>query len=201
LPQPRIVDLAIGKQVGPHPAPDREQRQIGDPVARSLRAVGDRGKIEGGATDRSQIESERNRVACADNPALDSEPVAQPDIQSVGEHHEPRGNFLAVRQQQLLPLRARRNGYHLAEDRFDLGRNFGADGVDQCVVHDAVLPARPLVEQVAESRDPVLAVMGCGLKRRVGDAGLAKALDLLGTAQFFDAKIRRIDWMRVDQNR
>jgi hypothetical protein len=43
--------------------------------------------------------------------------------------------------------------------------------------------------------------MGCSLKRRFGDAGLAEALDLLGAAQFFDAKIGRIDRVRVDQNR
>jgi hypothetical protein len=182
LLQPRIVDLAIGKQVGPHPAPDREQRQIGNPVARSFREVGERRKIEGGATDRNQVESERNRVARADDPAFDSKLVAQPDIQPVGEHHEARGNFLVIRQHQFLPLRACRNGYHLAEDRFDAVTNFGADGVDQGVVQDAVLLARPLVEQVAESRDPVLAVMRRGPKRRLGDAGLAKALDLLGAA-------------------
>ena len=57
-----------------------------------------------------------------------------------------------------------------------------------------------LVEQIAEARDPVLAVMSCRPKHGVGDAGLAKALQLHAAAQFFDAKVTRIDRMRVDQN-
>ena len=65
-----------------------------------------------------------------------------------------RGSGLAVRQRTSLPLRAGRDIGHLGVDEF------GADRADQRVVRDAVLAARLLVEQIAESRDPVLAVMG-----------------------------------------
>jgi hypothetical protein len=49
-----------------------------------------------------------------------------------------------------------------------------ADRADQCVVHDAVLAT-----QVAESRDPVFAVMGGRAQRRIGDSGLVEAVELL----------------------
>ena len=53
------------------------------------------------------------------------------------------------------------------------------DRGDQRIVHDAVLAARLLVEQVAESRDPVFAVMGGRAQHRIGDSGLIEAADLL----------------------
>ena len=139
-------------------------------------------------------------MARADHPAFDSEALAQPDVQSVGEHDEARGNFLAIGQNDLLPFRTGRNGCGLGVDRFDPVGYFGPNGVDQRVIHDAVLPARPLVEQVAEARNPVLAVMGRGAKRRFRNAGPAKAFDLEIAAELFDPKIGRIDRMRVDQN-
>ncbi len=137
----------------------------------------------------------------ADDSALDSKLVTQPDIQSVGEHDEARGNLLIIRQHDPLSFRAYRDGNDFGEDRFDAIGNLGANCVDQGVVRDAVLLAGRLVEQVAEARDPVLAVVSRGPKHGVGDAGLAKALQLHGAAQLFDAKVTRIDRMRVDQNR
>ena len=100
----------------------------------------------------------------------------------------------------LLPLGAGRNGRGLGVDRFDRIGDFGPDRVDQRVVHDAVLPARPLVEQVAEARNPVLAVMSRGAKHGFRDAGPAKTFELQIAAEFFDAKIGRIERMRVDQD-
>jgi hypothetical protein len=71
----------------------------------------------------------------------------------------------------------------------------------QRVVHDAVLATRLLVEQVAESRDPVFAVMGGRAKHRIGDSGLVEAAELLVAADFFDAEVEWIGLMRIDQER
>jgi hypothetical protein len=62
------------------------------------------------------------------------------------------------------------------------------------------LATRLLVEQIAESRDPVFAVMGGRAKHRIGNSGLVESAELLVAADFFDAKVERIDLMRVDQN-
>src|SRR6185503_18466399 len=78
--------------------------------------------------------------------------------------------------------------------------DLGADGLDQRVVHDAVLPARLPVEQVAESRDPVLAVMGGGPQHRFGDSRLKESRELLVSAQLFDSKIEGIDRVRIDHD-
>jgi len=40
LAQPGIVEAAIDEQVGAHPRPDREQRDVGDAIARPLREIG-----------------------------------------------------------------------------------------------------------------------------------------------------------------
>lgn len=66
-----------------------------------------------------------------------------------------------------------------------------ADRAGQRVVHDAVLPARLLVEQVAESRDPVFAVMGGRAKHRIGDSGLVEAAELLVALIFSTRKSNR----------
>lgn len=140
-------------------------------------------------------------MARADDSALGSKPAPQPDIQSVGQHDETRGNFLAIRQKQFLPVVAGRNRGHFRPDRFDLRGDLGANRIDQPVVEDAVLLAWPLVEQIAGARDPVFAVMRRRTQRRFGKAGLAKTLDLPVTAELFNAKVRRIDRVRIDQNR
>ena len=139
-------------------------------------------------------------MAGADDPAFDSELAAQPDVQSVGQHHQARGNLLAVRQHDCLPFRAGRNRQRLGVHLLDAGPDFGPDGADQHVVHDAVLLVRLLVEQVAEARDPVLAALGGRSQRRLRQTGPAKPLDLLVAAQFLDPEVGRIHRMRVDQD-
>jgi hypothetical protein len=42
--------------------------------------------------------------------------------------------------------------------------------------------------------------MGGRSQYRIGDAGSGKTVDLFGAVEFFDAKIRRIDRMWVDQH-
>ena len=64
-------------------------------------------------------------MAGADDLAFDPEAAAQADIQSVGEHHQPRRNRLAVGQRQFLPLGAGRDRDDLGVDLFDRGRDFG----------------------------------------------------------------------------
>ena len=139
-------------------------------------------------------------MAGAEDLALDTEIAAQPDTQAVGQHHQPRRDRFAVGQRELLPLRAGRDIGDLGVDEFGGGGDFGADRADQRVVHDAVLAARLLVEQIAESRDPVFAVMGRRAQHRIGDSGLVKTIELLVAADFFDAEVERIDLVRIDQN-
>jgi len=88
--QPGIVRMAVGEEIGAHPASDRKQRDVGGQVARPFGKIGQPRKREGGTSHRREIESDRDRVAGADDLALDAERAAQPDIQSVGEHHEAR---------------------------------------------------------------------------------------------------------------
>jgi hypothetical protein len=57
-----------------------------------------------------------------------------------------------------------------------------------------------LVEQVTESRDPVLVVAVGIAQCFFRDPGPAKALDLLFAAQFFDPKVGWVDRMRIDQD-
>ena len=60
----------------------------------------------------------------ADDLALDSKLVTQPDIQSVGEHDEPRGNLLVIGQREPVAapgLTEMANDF--GEDRFDAGGN------------------------------------------------------------------------------
>ncbi|MDE5452564.1 hypothetical protein GWE18_06700 [Bradyrhizobium sp. CSA112] len=81
------------------------------------------------------------------------------------------------------------------------GYDLRLDRADQRVIHDAVLAAgRLLLQQVAESRDPVFAVMGGRAKHRIGDSGLVEATELLVAADFFDAEVEWIGLMRIDQN-
>jgi hypothetical protein len=138
-------------------------------------------------------------MADAGDLAPDAEITAQPDTRAIGQHHQPRRDGFAVGQRELLPLRAGRDIGHLGEDEFGGRCDFCPDRADQRVVHDAVL-ARLLVEQVAESRDPVFAVMGDRAKHRIGDSGLVEAAELLVTADFFDAKVEWIGLMQIDRD-
>ena len=140
-------------------------------------------------------------MAGADDLALDAEIAAQPDIQPVGKHHQPRRDRLAVGQRELLPLGAGRDLHDLGVDQFGGLGDFGPDRHDQRVVHDAELLARLLVEQIAEARDPVFAVMGGRAQHRIGESGLVKRSSWVAAAQFFDAEIERIVFMRIDQER
>lgn len=158
--QPGVVDLAVDEKVGPHPVSDREQRHIGDALLGPFRKIGQRGKLEGRAADRHHVKSDRDGMADAEDLALDAEIAAQSDAQAIGQHHQPRRDRFAIGQRELLPLRAGRDIGHLGVDEFGGGGDFGADRADQRVLHDAVLAARLLVEQIAESRDPVFVVMG-----------------------------------------
>jgi hypothetical protein len=63
------------------------------------------------------------------------------------------------------------------------------------------LADRALVQEIAESGDPVFAVVGRLAQHRIGDAGPGKSFELGIAAQFFDAEVERIDLVRVDQDR
>jgi hypothetical protein len=93
-----------------------------------------------------------------------------------------------------------RNRYGLGDDFFDGIRDFGPDRIDQCVVKQPDLLSRRLVEQDAESRDPVLVRMRSLAQHGIRDAGLAETGDLLVAAELFDPEIRRIVAVRIDQD-
>ena len=140
-------------------------------------------------------------MAVADDLALDAERMPQADIEPVGQHHKAGGNRLAVGERDLLPVVAGGNRERLGKNHRGGLADFGADRLDQRVVHDAVLPARGLIQQIAESRDPVLAVMGGRSQHRFADSGLQESSDLLVAAEFFDPKIEGIDRMRINHDR
>src|SRR4051794_24483389 len=78
--------------------------------------------------------------------------------------------------------------------------DFGADCADQRVVHDAELPARLLVEQVAETGDPVFAAMGGRAEHRIGNPGPVESIELFVAVQFLDTEIERVGLMWIDQD-
>ena len=203
LAQPGIVDLAIGEQVGPHPSSDRKQRQIGNAVARPFRKIGQRRKVEGRAADRHQVEADRDRMAGADDLAFDAEHCGAARHSSPLASTTSRAEIVSpFGQRELLPLRRwSRHRSTLAQIQFGGAGISARIARDQRVVHDAVLAARRLVEQIAESRDPVLAVMGgraAAPNRRC--PVLHEAIELLAAAQLFDAEVERIDLVRIDQD-
>jgi len=99
-------------------------------------------------------------VRAADDLPLDAEHLAEAHIEAVGQHDEARGDFLIVGEHDLLAVLAGRNRHGLGKDLLDVAGNFAADGRDELIIGDAELLARCLVEQGAESRDPVRPVMG-----------------------------------------
>ena len=140
-------------------------------------------------------------MARADDLAFDAEIAAQPDVQPIGQHHQPRRDRFAVRERELLAIVAGRDIRDLGVDQFGRFGDFGPNRHDQRVIHDAELLAGPLVEQIAGPRDPVFAVMGGRTQQQIGKSRLLQKVDLGAAAQLFDAKIERIILMRVDQER
>src|SRR5262249_14628772 len=157
---------------------------------RLLAVIGQRRTREAPAPARYKIEAEHDRMRLADLALLHAELVAQADIEPVRHDHETRRDLLARRQGDALALGTCRDIHHLADDAVDAWRNLAAHRVDHRVVENAVLIARALLDQAAETRHPGLAVERCGTQHRLADAGLAqdrglRAVDLLG------AEIRR----------
>lgn len=146
------------------------------------------------------VEADRNRMTGAGDNPFDAELVAQADIQSVGEHDETRRDFLAVGQHDRLALRAGRDRGGLGRDGRDPMRDCGTHGVDQGVVPDAVLPARALVDENAETGDPVGSVEGAGGQHGVRKPGLAQTGVLLVAADFFATQFWWMHSVRIDQN-
>ncbi len=138
-------------------------------------------------------------MAGADDLPRNAELVAQADIEAIGEHDEAGRDRLVIGERDPLPLRAGLDRNGLGADALDARRDLVADGANQGIVEDVELPARRLVEQTAETRDPVLAGKGGAAQHRFSDSGLQESLDLDMAAEFLDAKIRRIALMRIDQ--
>lgn len=157
LAQPGIVEAAVHEQVGPHPGADRKQRDVGDVVARPLREIGQRREVERIAPGRHHVEPDRDRMAGADDVSRDTELVAQADIQSVGKHDQAGRDGLVIGERDSLPLRAGLDRYRLGPDSLNGFGNLVADRINQRIVGDVELPARRLVEEMPEPRDPVLA--------------------------------------------
>ncbi len=198
--QPRVGHVAVDHEVDAHRAADRKYREVGHARTRPLRPVGQGREIECRAADRLDVEAQRDRVACADDLALDAQRPAQADIQAVGEDHQPRRDFLAVRQHEFLPFRAAGDPGSLGVDRLEIFGDLRPHGVDQRVVHHAVLVARLPGDDMAEARFPDFAVERGRAQGGVGKAGLVQQVELFA-AELFAAQLRRIDGMRIDQDR
>jgi hypothetical protein len=63
------------------------------------------------------------------------------------------------------------------------------------------LADRALVQEIAESGDPVFAVVCHRTQHRIGDSGPEKSLELRVAAQFLDAEVEWIGLVRIDQDR
>jgi hypothetical protein len=63
------------------------------------------------------------------------------------------------------------------------------------------LADRALVQEIAESGDPVFAVVCRRTQHRIGDSGPEKSLELRVAAQFLDAEVEWIGLVRIDQDR
>src|SRR5262249_36915148 len=85
-------------------------------------------------------------------------------------------------------------------DEIHAFRNLGAHRVDQRVVENVVLAVRPLIDHLAEARDPDVYVGRRRAQHSVGKAGLARQHDLRGV-KLLAAKILGVERMRVDQDR
>ena len=126
--------------------------------------------------------------------------MTQADVEPVRHHHEPRRDLFAGRERDALALAAYRDVIHLGGDECDVRGNLAAHRVDHRVVENAVLVARPLLDEPAEARHPGFAVERCGAQHGVGDAGLAQNGGLGLPSIFSGAKVRRIDLMGIDQH-
>ena len=62
-----------------------------------------------------------------------------------------------------------------------------------------MLVAGPFLNEIAETRDPDVAVQGGRLHHGVGEAGLSQDIDL-AVAEFLAAQVGRIDLVRIDQD-
>src|SRR5205823_12129005 len=144
------------------------------------------------------VESDADRMTRAENLARHAERVAQTDIESIGQYDQPCGDFFAVRQGDALSVGARRNRRRLGADELGAWPDFRAQRVDEIVVQNAVLIARPLLDQAAEARNPNFLIEGRGTQHRVGEPGLLQDANLRAI-KFLAAKIERIGGMRVDQ--
>jgi hypothetical protein len=62
-----------------------------------------------------------------------------------------------------------------------------------------VMLAGPAIEQTAESRNPVFAVVSRRPRHRFCESDLAETFDLLFSAQFLDSEVERMGGMRIDR--
>ncbi len=200
LAQPGIIHGAIDHQVGAHRRLDRKQREIGHPGRGILAVIGKGAEVEGARMARLEIESKRDRVACAGDDSFEPELMAQSDVQAVGEHDKARGHRLPIRQRNLLLVAAGRDIRRLRGDDVDARRHRGTHGVDQTVVEEAGLVAAASVDHVPQACDPDGLVVGHRRHQLLGKADPAQDVDLR-TIQFFATKVRRVNRMRIDQRR
>jgi len=99
-----------------------------------------------------------------------------------------------------LPLRAGRDVDDLVADELRRCRDFGTDRADQLVIQDAELLERGLVEQIAESGDPVLVILCRRAQHGFGKTSPGESPELERSTELLDAEIERVDLVRVDQD-
>ena len=138
-------------------------------------------------------------MARADDTRARCRAVAQADIQAVRQNDQPRGNLLAVRQRDALPVGARC-------DRDDLRWSISTlAGICARMVLTSVSYRMPcwspgfLVDQAAEPRFPDFAVECARATSRSARPVLRRMCELR-RRQLLAAQIRRIDGVRIDQD-
>ena len=98
-------------------------------------------------------------MAAADHAPLDAERLRQSGVQAVGHYDEPRGQLLAARQHEDLPVRAVGDAGDLGADLADARGDLPAHGIDECVVDDAVTTAALCLHEMAVAHDVHRAVV------------------------------------------
>src|SRR5882757_1014894 len=77
--------------------------------------------------------------------------------------------------------------------------DFSPDRADEILIADAELATRPLVQEIAESGDPVFAVMRRRPEHRIGDTGPEKTAQAVDRRSVFRRE-NRTDRARADRS-
>ncbi len=171
----------------------------GRAVTRVLGVVGEGGKLEPRLPDRPQVEADADRMALAEGLALQTELVAQADVETVRQNNETRDNGFTARCGDGLRVGAGRESRCLGLDEADARRDLGPNRVHQRRIEDAFLIARPHFDHAPEAGDPRYPIRCRGAQYGIREPGLPQHRNLIAI-ELFAAEFGRILRPRIDQD-